>query len=192
MSNIFVNDKNITAITRALVLRNTRLVPAGSVQAFAGPVMPPGWLMCDGSLVSKETYYYLFSIIGNYYGPGTATDFNLPDLRGRQVIGNGNGVGLSSRSLGDIGGEERHTLTINEMPVHNHGINDPGHTHSYVNNVNNQNTDNAFATETAADEVDLNQTTGISTTGITINNTGGGQSHNVMDPFLSLNYIIKF
>jgi microcystin-dependent protein len=192
MSNIFTSDKNIMAVTRALVLRNHRLVPPGAVEAFAGSSAPVGWLMCDGSLVSKATYYYLYSVIGDVYGAGDANNFVLPDLRSKQVIGAGNGLGLSNRVLGANGGEENHTLTVNEMPVHNHGVTDPGHAHSYVNNVGDQNTDNAFATQTAADNADYNQNTGSSTTGISINNAGGGQSHNVMDPFLVLNYIIKF
>jgi microcystin-dependent protein len=79
-------------------------------------------------------------------------------------------------------GAETHTLTVGEMPSHSHGITDPGHTHGYVNNVNDQSTDNAFSTETAADQVDINATTGSSTTGITINNTGGGGAHNNMQP----------
>ncbi len=190
--NSFSNKNNIKALTRALIIRNNRLVPAGSVEAFAGSVVPSGWLMCDGSLVSKTTYYHLYNTIGNAYGSGDANNFVLPDLRSRQVMGAGSGAGLTSRSLGQTGGEENHTLTINEMPVHNHGVTDPGHAHSYVNNVGDQNTDNAFATQTAADDADYNQTTGSSTTGISINNAGGGQSHNVMDPFLVLNYIIKY
>lgn len=89
-----------------------------------------------------------------------------------------------------------HTGTTDSSGAHTHGVTDPGHTHTYVNNVNDQNTDNAFATESAADQVDLNQTTGSSTTGITINsdgththtftsnNTGNNDDIDVMQPTL--------
>jgi microcystin-dependent protein len=77
------------------------------------------------------------------------------------------------------------------MPSHTHGITDPGHNHSYVNNTNNQDTDNAFSTETAADNADLDATTGTSTTGISVNSTGGDNPHNNMPPFFVLNFIIK-
>lgn len=184
---------DIAAVTRALVLRNNRMVPPGSVESFAGSSAPVGWVMCDGSAISRTNYYYLYSVIGNTYGAGDGVNtFNVPDLRGRKVLGAGQGNGLTNRNLAAIGGAETHTLTSNEMPVHNHGVTDPGHAHSYVNNVGDQNTDNAFATQTAADNADYPQTTGSNTTGISINNAGGGQAHNNMDPFLVLNYIIKF
>ena len=78
------------------------------------------------------------------------------------------------------------------MPSHSHGITDPGHTHSYVNNTNDQNTDNAFASETAADQADLSATTGSSTTGITVNNTGGGGAHNNMQPTIFVSNIFIY
>jgi len=122
-------------------------------------------------------------------------------------------------TAGNKVGELDHKLTVPEMPAHNHnksaespgintvadgttsveanhthGITDPGHTHSYVNNVNNQNTDNAFNTETAADNADVSQTTGSSTTGISVNpagshshtisSNGGNQYHNNIQPTL--------
>jgi microcystin-dependent protein len=100
-------------------------------------------------------------------------NFALPDLRGRNILGAGSGPGLTSRSLGQMGGEEKHTLTINEMPAH---------THTQTTRTGNQNTDNVFGTEVAA-----NETSGTVNTG----STGGSQSHNVMDPFTVCNYIIK-
>lgn len=150
-----------------------------------------GWIKCDGRTLNKTDYTDLFDLIGTTYGEPSPTTFKLPDLRGR-VIGNiGQGTGLTNRSSGTLIGAETHTLTIGEMPSHNHTINDPGHTHGYVNNVGDQNTDNAFASETAADQVDYNQTTGSSTTGITINNTGGGGAHNNMQPTAFIgNYFI--
>lgn len=141
-----------------------------------------GWLLCDGRSLSRTEYSELFEKIGTAFGSSSGTTFNLPDARGRVLGAIGSGSGLTTRSLGDTVGAETHTLTTSEMPSHNHGITDPGHTHSYINNTNNQNTDNALATETAADDADLTKTTGSSTTGITINNTGGGDAHNNMQP----------
>ena len=81
-------------------------------------------------------------------------------------------------------GEEKHTLTVPEMPSHAHSITDPGHAHSYVNQANDQSVNSVLPNETAADQADLNQTTGTSTTGITINSTGGDQPHNNIQPTL--------
>lgn len=147
-----------------------------------------GWLVCDGSLLDRSEYKALFDIIGTSFGSTTSTNFRLPDFRGRvfgglNVAGNRNNT-YSVRNLGDAVGAETHTLIINEMPSHNHTVNDPGHTHTYVNQSGDQNTDNAFATEQAADQADNGQTTGSSTTGITINNQGGDQPHNNMQPSL--------
>lgn len=89
-----------------------------------------------------------------------------------------------------MSGAETHTLTTAQMPSHSHGVNDPGHDHSYVNNTNDQNTDNVFSTETAADPADIGQTTGTSTTGISIQSTGGSAAHNNMQPFVVLRYLI--
>lgn len=143
-----------------------------------------GWLICDGRDLDREDYPLLFQLIGTSFGSSSGTTFKLPDLRGRVPGTIGQGSGLTNRTQGSYVGSETHTLTTAEMPVHNHGVTDPGHTHSYVNNTNDQNTDNAFASETAADQADLSQNTGTSTTGITINNAGGGLAHNNMQPTL--------
>ena len=174
MSDTSVTKKDIAAITRALLLRNNRHVPAGTVEAYAGTTAPSGWLMCDGSMVSKTDYYYLYDTIGDAYGSGDEDNFVLPDLRSRQVVGAGTGNGLSTRTRGETGGEETHTLTINEMPAHTH-------VQTIQNGVQNIAALGGGST-TAADEPTTTTNTG---------STGGSQSHNVMDPFLVLNYIIK-
>lgn len=98
----------------------------GTIIPFGGSV-PSGYLECDGSAVSRTTYARLFNIIGTTYGVGDgSTTFNVPDLRGRDVIGDGQGSGLTNRSRGDTGGEESHTITDAEMGYHYHQANAAG------------------------------------------------------------------
>ena len=80
-----------------------------------------GCLLCDGSAVSRTDYAALFAAIGSAYGDGDHTGtFNLPDYRGRAIVGAGAGGGLTNRALGSHGGEEAHKLTAAELASHNH------------------------------------------------------------------------
>lgn len=148
-----------------------------------------GWLKCNGRSLSRDTYAALFAVIGTSFGSVDGNSFSLPDCRGRVLGTLGQGASLTNRTLGDSVGTETHTLSVGEMPSHSHTITDPGHTHTYVNQLNDQNTDNAFASETAADQADIGQTTGSSTTGITVNNAGGGGAHNNMQPTLFIGHV---
>jgi microcystin-dependent protein len=98
--------------------------PAGIVMPFAGTTAPQGYLLCDGSAVSRDTYSALFAAIGTVYGAGDGVStFNLPDLSGRVVLGVS-----QSHALGSTGGEATHTLTEQELPAHSHVV--PAHTHA--------------------------------------------------------------
>lgn len=96
-------------------------LPVGSTIPFAAAAAPTGWLLCNGSTVSRTTYAVLFSVIGVTWGIGDGTTtFGLPDLQGRVVIGAGAGTGLTARTLAGTGGAETHLLTVAEMPAHTH------------------------------------------------------------------------
>ena len=104
---------------------------AGVIQMFAGSTPPAGWLLCDGSAVSRTDYATLFAAIGTTWGVGDgSTTFNLPDLRGRAPIGAGTGSGLTARTLGGTLGSEavqshthgKGTLSITSSGGHDHAI----------------------------------------------------------------------
>jgi microcystin-dependent protein len=90
----------------------------GDIKSIGHDTVETGWLLCDGSAVSRTTYAELFAVIGTVWGIGDgSTTFNLPDMQGRVPVGIG-GSGVTS--VGDTGGEQTHILTIAEMPNHNH------------------------------------------------------------------------
>jgi microcystin-dependent protein len=167
-------------------------IEPGTVSTFAGSVAPNGWLMCDGSIVSRFVYPELFRVISTTYGSGDgSTTFQLPDLRSRIPLGAGQGVNLTSRALGATGGQEG----ITDVPLHTHDISDPGHNHSYTDVYNDSlNVHTLTTQDIGANDSTTTlppKTTGSSFTGITINETGIPLV-DVMNPFLVMNYIIKF
>lgn len=108
----------------------------GEVRAFATPSLPPGWLYPDGSNVSRTSYSALFAAIGGTYGAGNGTStFGLPDLRGRSILGRDDmGGATASRITAAVSGMTGTTLGAaggsQAMPLHNHGLVDPGHAHA--------------------------------------------------------------
>lgn len=94
----------------------------GEVIMFAGNFAPRGWAFCEGQLLPISQHSALFSILGTMYGGDGRTTFALPDLRGRTPVGVGNGPGLSPVQQGQKGGSENTTITVMNMPSHNHGL----------------------------------------------------------------------
>ena len=148
-----------------------------------------GWLKCDGRLLNVTDYYFLWEAIGYSFG-GSGSQFYLPDPAGR-VIGT---IGTSVENtwnMGDLSGEENHTLTINEMPTHNHtGTTDLSgvHHHGY-SLVDGSLTDIAIVTGGSAYNSINNNGTSTTDAGLhahtfTTANTGGSNAHNNMQPTL--------
>ena len=153
----------------------TELGLAGVVLPYAGSSAPTGFLLCDGSAVSRTTYSRLFTIISTQYGVGDgSTTFNLPDLKGRIPVGKDGGQ-TEFDVLGETGGAKTHTLTVNEMPSHSHDF--------YYNN-------GAAGGTNYGQKVNPNNTPTTDTT--SIGSKGGGLAHNNLQPYITLNYIIKY
>ena len=94
----------------------------GEVQWFAGNFAPRGWAFCDGQILPISQYQSLYSLLGTTYGGDGRVTFGLPEVRGRVIIHEGQGPGLSDRRLGGKAGTERETLTQNQMPAHTHTL----------------------------------------------------------------------
>lgn len=94
----------------------------GQIQAFGFNFAPVGWVPCDGSLYSISEYNALFALIGDIYGGNGQTNFAVPDLRGRTIVGTGQGAGLSNIIIGETGGVEQVTLLTSNMPAHTHAM----------------------------------------------------------------------
>lgn len=167
-----VTDDDMNEI-KEIVNSNT---PTGVVSIFAGTTAPDGWLICDGSAVSRTTYANLFNVIGTSYGNGDgSTTFNLPNLNGRVPVGL-DSTDTSFDTVGETGGEKTHTLTISEMPSHTHG-----------QNVTAGSGGPAIRNDYREDSSGIPYPQGIDT-----NSAGGGQAHNNLQPYVVMNYIISY
>lgn len=158
------------------------------IKIFAGNFAPAGWMFCDGSLLPISENEALFSLLGTTYGGDGQSTFALPDFRGRIVTGanNSTGPGLSTVQLGQMYGTETNTMTINQMPAHNHAI-------YCVSSAGNQNvpTANLFANAGVLDKEFANAAPNTTMNPAMVSPTGGNQPFNNMQPTLGLNYIIS-
>ena len=103
-------------------------VPTGGMVAWTTASAPTGWLICDGSAVSRTTYADLYAVVGDTYGSGDgSTTFNLPNIKGRVVVGL-DSADTAFDALAETGGSATHTLNTAELPSHNHTQDAHSHT----------------------------------------------------------------
>ena len=151
----------------------------GEIRAFGFNFAPRGWAMCSGQILPIAQNTALFSLLGTTYGGNGQTTFALPDLRGRAPVHQGQGPGLSNKSLGEQAGQETHTLIVTEMPAH---------THSQPASNAEQDTNRPVNAVPARGGVYAGSGDGTFMDANTL--AGGSQPHNNMQPYLALNYCI--
>ena len=145
--------------------------PVGSMLDWSANTAPNGWLLCDGSAVSRSMYNDLFVIVGTAFGSGDGSStFNVPDFRGRVAVG-WDSSDSSFDGIGETGGEKEHILTISEMPEHDHGYK------RFSSSGGEAIEGDEGASQNYSDRTSFE---------------GGGGAHNNLQPFLVVNKIIKY
>lgn len=164
----------------------------GQICLFGFNFAPRGWALCNGQLLPIAQNTALFSLLGTTYGGDGSSTFALPNLQSRVVVGQGQGPGLSSYSMGQTGGAESVTLLSTQMPSHNHQLNASNST-----GATNTPTNNVLAASYGALEdgtqVTVNTYSGSANTTLSpssIGAAGGNQPHENRQPFLTMNYCI--
>jgi microcystin-dependent protein len=152
----------------------------GEIRMFGGNFAPAGWMFCNGQLLPISENETLFQLIGTTYGGDGESTFALPNLQGRVPVHQGNGY-----ILAETGGSESVTLTIQQIPVHNHAV-----VCSTVQAQNPQPKDSilaqgptvqAYITDTPAGPISPKSIVPI----------GGSQPHENMQPYLCVSFIIS-
>lgn len=160
----------------------------GIIKPYVGVYFTPkGWLPCDGRLLPITGNQALFAIIGTIYGGDGRTNFALPDLRGRAVVGQGKGPDLTNRQLGQSGGAETVTIDLSTYPAHTHA------SFALSSDANSDDPSNCFLTKTTVDRYCIKQSGDTEVPmnpGIISTAPGGSQAHDNMPPFMAIHYII--
>lgn len=161
-----------SAVTTSLDYKMRINNPVGEITLWGTSTAPTGWLIADGSTVSRSTYSALFAVLGTTYGIGDgSTTFGIPNLKGKVPVGR-DASDTSFDTIGETGGAKTHTLTIAEMPSH-------AHTQTLGGNI-------STVTNVAGSYVVGDANTSSTTS------TGGDGAHNNLQPYVVLNYIIRF
>ena len=171
---------------------NGDVLPVGSMTMYAGSTVPHGWLLCDGSAISRTVYSELYSVLGIVYGSGDGSStFNLPNLVNRFPYGNGGSVGL-----GQTFGNSSITLSVNQLPAHNHPYqiaSDDGWLPQFgtPKAVNVGVGAGSNGQGTWSDRGGGGSQNYIDPSSSFIGNRGSGSAINILPPGLGINFIIK-
>lgn len=147
---------------------------------------PTGWAICEGQLLPISQYTAVFSLIGTYYGGNGTSNFALPNVQGRVVVGVGQGPGLTPYNPGDMEGVENVTLTAPQLAAHNHGataIHDAGNSYSPAGDAwsaDGANRAKIYGSGAPSAAMGANA----------LAPAGGNQPHNNLQPFIAINYCI--
>lgn len=164
--------------------------PTGSISMFAGSTAPNGYLLCDGSAISRTTYAGLYAVIGTTYGTGDgSTTFNLPNLKGKVPVGQDTSD-TSFDALGETGGEKTHQLVKNELPKVDAYWQMHGAEHG--TNVYQLKGNSSIGTYIGGKYQAISGASGAysyNNVGISF---GNDQAHNNLQPYIVLNYVIKY
>jgi microcystin-dependent protein len=169
-----INSKASNLDDTVIALNTTvyQLVPPGSILGWGAAAAPTGWLLCDGSAVSRTTYAALFSAIGTTFGAGDgSTTFTLPNFKGKVLVGL-NGADSDFDAINETGGEKTHTLTTDEIPPLDVAIS------------------SSWTVATGAN-TNITRVTDTAEGGFTVKTSGGSGAHNNLQPYITINYIIK-
>lgn len=183
----------IFACTLLISSALTSTLKAQASEPFLGQIafvpytfVPKNWAECNGQLLSISQNQALFSLLGTTYGGDGISNFALPDMRGRTVVHNGQGQGLSSYTVGQKGGVESVTLTASQMPTHTHSLN------ATTTEGNQNSPTNSIPADTKTLDKEYSNAvpnTTMSTSAIGM--AGGNQPHENRSPYLTLKCIIS-
>ena len=160
----------------------------GEIKIVGFNFAPVGWADCDGQLLPISQHNALFSLFGTYYGGDGRTSFGLPDLRGRFPMHDGQGTGLSSRSMGQKSGTETNNLTTNQLANHSH-------TGTVLASTAEGDRSDPAGAYPARPEEPLQPYAGsaggtMAAGGVQVGNTGSGQAVNNMPPFQVVHFVV--
>lgn len=159
----------------------------GEIRIFAGNYAPRNWAFCDGQVVSTSQFDALFSLLGTIYGGDGRTSFAFPDMRGRIPTHFGTGPTLTEHLIGSKFGTETVTLTLNEIPAHEHPMmvsKDSGFTNDPTGQV-------PGTTPAEFYTVPTDQSKVTSLMPNTVGSSGGNQPHSNLMPTLCINFILS-
>jgi microcystin-dependent protein len=159
----------------------------GEIRMFGGNFAPTGWDFCNGQLLSITTNTALFTLLGTTYGGDGQNTFALPDLRGRVPIHQGQGPGTSRYALGQIGGVESTTLSVNQLPAHTHTVNASSSIGTQASPSGNL---HAGVSGAAAEKVYSANSPNVSMSTSSIGIAGGSQPVNIVQPYQTISFII--